>query len=623
MELWTLLQLDPTVNRGERGGHWLEVVARLRQGVTPDMADREVAAFVAGMLRQYPNEYQPDFGGFAVAAMEETVGDIRPVLLLLMGAVGLLLLIACANIAGLLMARAEGRQREIAVRAALGARSGRIVGQLLTESVLLAMVGGVAGVLLASWLVHALVVTAPPTLPRIESIGLDGWSVGFAAALSLATGLLFGSVPAVHAAAPNLYQMLSEGGRSGTAGKQRQRFRRGLVVAQIALALVLLVGAGLHIQSFARLRGVDPGFAPDHLLTARLELSPVRYQDNDRIRAFYQELIRRLEEISGVTAVASVKALPMTQLELGDWSFIEEGKHSLPPRPADWVLANWQAISPGYFATMRIPVLRGRDVGDGDRIGSPGVAIVNRTLARRAWPGGEAIGKRILMGGGPTDSLWRTVIGVVGDVRHRGLDVEPQSEIYLPHAQFPAGTGTALRTLRLVIRSERDPSQLTAAVRAVVTELDPDLPLAEVQTMEEALGTWAAERRLTMLLVAGFAMVAILLGAVGIYGVMAHMVVQRTREIGIRIAVGAVPREILALVLRQGAWLAGLGIAAGLVGGMGAVRLLAGLLYGITPTDLPTFLGTAVLLAVVASVASLLPAVRATRIDPIEALRAE
>ncbi|HYC32142.1 MAG TPA: FtsX-like permease family protein, partial [Gemmatimonadales bacterium] len=416
---------------------------------------------------------------------------------------------------------------------------------------------------------------------------------------------------------------LTDGGRGGTAGGRRQRFRRGLVVGQIALALILLVGAGLLIQSFARLRGVDPGFAPDHLLTARLELSPVRYQTNERIRAYYQELIRRVEAVPGVAAVAAVKALPMTQLELGDWNFLEEGKFSLPPRPIEWKVAHWQAASPGYFETMRIPVLEGRGIEEQDRAGAPGAAVVNRTLARQAWPGESPIGKRILMGGGATDSVWRTVVGIVGDVRHRGLDVAPQPEIYLPHAQFPAGTGTALRSLRLVVRSEGDPAALTAAVRAAVAELDPDVPLAEVQTMEEALGAWAAERRLTTLLVAGFALLAIVLGAVGIYGVMAQMVAQRTREIGIRIAVGAVPGEIVALVFRQSALLAGLGIVAGLVGGLAATRLLAGLLFGIAPTDALTFAGTAVLLALVATLASLLPAIRATRIDPIEALRTE
>ena len=623
MEAWTLLQLDPATDRAERGGHFLEVIGRLRDGVTAGGADDEMRALTAGMVAEYPMEYQPDFGGFAVPAMEEAVGNVGSVLIVLMGAVGLLLLIACANVASLLLARAESRQREIAVRAALGARGGRLVRQLMTESLVLAIAGGVAGLLLASWLVHGLVAVAPPTLPRVESIGLNGASLAFAAAVSIATGVLFGVAPAMHATAPNLFLMLTDGGRSGTAGGRRQRFRRGLVVGQIALALVLLVGAGLLIQSFARLRGVDPGFVPDHLLTVRLELSPVRYQSNERIRAYYQELIRRVEAVPGVAAVATVKALPMTQLELGDWNFLEEGKFSRPPRPTEWNVANWQAASAGYFEAMRIPVLEGRGIEEQDRAGSTGVAVVNRTLARRAWPGEDPLGKRILMGGGPTDSVWRTVVGIVGDVRHRGLDADPQPEIYLPHAQFPAGTGTALRSLRLVVRSEGDPAALTAAVRAAVAELDPDVPLAEVQTMEEALGAWAAERKLTMLLVAGFAVVAIVLGAVGIYGVMAQMVAQRTREIGIRIAVGAVPREIIALVFRQSALLAGLGIVAGLLGGLAATRLLAGLLFGIAPADALTFAATAVLLALVATLASLLPALRATRIDPIEALRAE
>lgn len=286
-------------------------------------------------------------------------------------------------------------------------------------------------------------------------------------------------------------------------------------------------------------------------------------------------------------------------------------------------MAYWQVVSPGYFGAMRIPLVQGRGIEEADRIGAPGVAVVNRTLARQVWPDGDAVGQRILLGGGATDSVWRTIVGVVGDVRHRGLDAEPRPEIYLPHAQFPAGTGTALRTLRLVLRGEADPVQLTAGVRAAVAGLDPDLPLAEVQTMEEALGAWAAERRLTTVLVGGFAALALLLGAVGVYGVMAHVVVQRTREIGIRIALGAVPREILRLVLAQGAVLAGLGIAAGVAGAYLVTRLLEGLLFQVRPTDPLTFAVTTFLLALVATIASAVPALRATRVDPIEALRAE
>jgi predicted permease len=287
------------------------------------------------------------------------------------------------------------------------------------------------------------------------------------------------------------------------------------------------------------------------------------------------------------------------------------------------VLANWQAVSPGYFHTMGIPVMQGRGIENEDRVGSPGVVVVNRTLARQAWPEGDALGKRILLGGGSSDSVWRTVVGIVGDVRHRGLDHDFQPEMYLPHAQFPAGSGTALRSLHIVLRSERDPVLLATAVRSAVAGLDPDIPLTEVQTMEEALGAWAAERRLTMLLVSGFAAVALALGAVGIYGVIAYLVAQRTREIGIRMAMGAVPREILGMVLRQGVGLAILGIAAGIVGALAAARLVTGLLFQIGPTDPVTYATTVLTLAVVAVLASFIPALRATRVDPVDALRTE
>lgn len=623
MEAWTLLRLDPAIDRSERGWHWLSVVARLRPGVDRAGAEREVAAITAGMLRQYPIEYDEAFTGSLIPAAEHLVGDIRPVLLVLLGAVALLLLIAASNVAALFLARAEERHREIAVRAALGARAGRIVRQLLTESATLAVAGGAAGLLLAAYGTRALVAAAPPTLPRLDAIGLDVPVLLFTAAVSIATGLLFGLAPAWYAARPDLARALTDGGRSGSAGARRQRFRRGLVVTQIALALVLVVAAGLLIRSFERMRGVDPGFDPGGLLTARLELSPVRYESSESIRGFFERLVARAEALPGVRSAAVVKALPMTQLELGDWSFLREGRFSLPPRQDEWNLAYWQAVGPGYFETMRMPVLQGRGIEAGDRTAAPGVAVVNRTLARQAWPGEEAIGQRLLMGGGATDSVWRTVVGIVGDVRHRGLDAEPRPEIYLPHAQFPAGTGTPLRTLRVVLRTEGDPAALAAPLRAAVAELDADIPLTEVQTMEEALGVWAAERRLTMLVVAGFALLALALGAVGVYGVVAHLVTQRTREIGIRIALGAVPREILGLVLSQGVRLAGLGIAVGLLGALAASRLLTRLLFEVEPTDTATFVATAAVLALVAVAASLIPAARAVRTDPVDALRSE
>ncbi|HEX2219746.1 MAG TPA: ABC transporter permease [Gemmatimonadales bacterium] len=623
MEAWSLLQLDPATDRSERGWHWLTVVARLRPGMDRASAEREVGGIMSAMVREHPNEYDDAFTGSLTPAAEHLVGDIRPVLLVLLGAVALLLLIAASNVASLFLARAEERQREIAVRAALGARAGRLVRQLLTESATLAVAGGAAGLLLAAYGTRALVAAAPPTLPRLEAIGLDLPVLLFTTGVSILTGLVFGLAPAWYAARPDLSRALTDGGRSGSAGVRRQRFRRGLVVTQIALALVLVVAAGLLIRSFERMRGVDPGFDPAGLLTARVELSPVRYESNESIRAFFERLVARAEAIPGVRSAAVVKALPMTQLELGDWSFLREGRYSLPPKQEDWNLSYWQAVGPGYFETMHMPVLQGRGVEPGDRLGGPAVAVVNRTLARQAWPDEDPIGQRLLMGGGATDSVWRTVVGIVGDVRHRGLDAEPRPEIYLPHAQFPAGTGTPLRTMRVVLRADGNPAGLAAPLRAALAELDADIPLTEVQTMEEALGVWAAERRLTMLVVAAFALLALVLGAVGVYGVVAHLVTQRTREIGIRIALGAVPREILRLVLAQGVRLAVVGIAFGLLAALAASRLLSRLLFEVEPTDTPTFVGTAVALALVALAASLLPALRAVRTDPMDALRSE
>jgi putative ABC transport system permease protein len=623
MEAWTLLQLDPGADRSDRGWHWLSVIARTRPGVDAAAAGREVAQIMSTMYREYPNEYDEGFTGSLTSAAKHLVGDIRPILLVLCGAVGLLLLIAAANVASLFLARAEERHREIAVRAALGARTGRIVRQLLTESATLAIAGGAVGLVLAAYGVRVLVAAAPPTLPRLDAIGINLPVLLFTLAVSVLTGLLFGVAPAWYVARPDLSRALTDGGRGGSAGAGRQRFRRGLVVTQIALALVLVVAAGLLIRSFERMRGVDPGFDPEGLLTARVELSPVRYQSNESIRAFFQRLVARAEAIPGVRSAAVVKALPMAEPEIGDWSFLREGRFSLPPKQEDWNLSYWQAVGPGYFETMRMPVLQGRGIEASDRAGTPGIAVVNRTLARRAWPAEDAIGQRLLMGGGGVDSVWRTVVGIVGDVRHRGLDAEPRPEIYLPHAQFPAGTGTPLRTLRVVLRTEGDPAALTAPLRTALAELDPDIPLTDMQTMEEALGVWAAERRLTMLLVAGFAALALALGAVGVYGVVAHLVTQRTREIGIRIALGAVPREILGLVLSQGVRLALLGIAAGLVGALAAGRLLTRMLFQVKPTDTATLVTTAAALAVVAVAASLLPAVRAVRTDPVDALRSE
>jgi putative ABC transport system permease protein len=624
MEAWAPLGLDPAADRSERGFHYLVTIGRLRDGVSLDAADREVAALMNRMKETWPGKYAAEFAGGASGVPDQVTGAIKPAMLVLLGAVAVLLLIACANVASLLLARSEARAREIALRTALGAARTRVVRQLLTESAVLALAGGGVGLMLAAWGVRGLVLAAPPTIPRLDTIGLDGRVLAFTVLVSGLTGLLFGLAPALHAVGADLTSALIDGGRSGTTGRARQTFRRALVVGQIALALVLVTGSGLLVRSFLTLSRVDPGFDPGHLLTARVDLSPVRYRENDRIRAFYQEVIGRVSALPGVTSAAAARALPMTgRLDIGDWSFVMEGRYSVPVRPEERRHADWQVVTPDYFHTMRIPVRQGRAFDQHDDLRAPGAMIVNETLAQQVWPDGNAVGQRVLLGGGAIDSIWRTVVGVVGNVRHRGLDADARPEMYIPEAQWPAGTGTAQRSLYLAIRTSGDPARLVGPLRATLGSLDPDAPLAEVQTMTDALGSWAAERRLTMLVITLFAILALTLGAVGVYGVMAHLVAQRTREIGIRVALGALPGEILRLVAVQGTTMAALGIVVGTAGSLAATRLLSGMLFHVRPTDPLTFAGTAAILALVAAAATLVPALRATRVDPIEALRSE
>jgi putative ABC transport system permease protein len=623
-ELWVPMQLDPATNRATRGWHFLQAFGRLRDGETLEAASAEMSSLMRGMLAAYPMEYTPEFDGSATDMSRTVVGDVRPALLVLLGAVALLLLIACANVAGLLLARSESRQREIALRTALGAGRSRLVRQLLTESLLLAAGGGLVGLLLAVWGVQGLLLAAPPSLPRLDAVGIDQRVLCYTLGITLLTGILFGLAPALHTVRGDLAGALTDGGRAGTTGRRRQRIRQALVTGQVAVALVLVTGAGLLVQSFLRLRQVDPGFVPEHLLTARVELSPVRYQANDVKRRFYEDLLSRVRALPGVRSAATARALPMTgRLEIGDWSFVLEGQAASPPLPTDWHPADWQTVSPGYFATMGIPVLQGRDFAETDRIGTPGAMIVNRTLARQVWPNGDALGHRVLLGGGGADSVWRTVVGIVGDVRHRGLAASPRPEMFLPYAQFPAGTGTAPPSMHVVLRTAGDPSALANALGTAVAGIDPDVPLSGVQTMEAAMGAWAAERRLIMLLVSGFALVALVLGSVGIYGVMAHVVAQREREIGVRMALGALPGQILGLVVSQSAWLVGAGIVAGMAGALAVTRLLASLLFQVRPTDPLTLVGTALVLILAAAGATLVPALRAVRTDPAHALRSD
>ena len=601
----------------------MNVMARLRPGVDIATASQEVGALARRMRETYPTEYKPSFGGFAVIAADDLVGEIRPAILVLLGAVGLLLLIACANVASLLLARAEARQREIAVRTALGAGTGNLVRQLLTESLVLALAGGILGAVLADWGVRGLVAAAPPTLPRLDAVHTDGWVLGFTLVVSALTGILFGLVPAIQAARPDLTVALAEGGRSGSSAG-RQRFRRGLVVAQIALALMLVTSAGLLIRSFVRMRGVDPGFDPSHLLTAEVELSGVRYDTPAKVRAFYAGLVDRLDALPGVRSAAAVRALPMTgRLVIGDWSFVVEGRHANPPTPADRITADWQTLTPGYFETLRIPVLQGRAIEAEDRVGAnPGhrdqpVSRESRVAGR--GPDRPARPARR----GQVDSVWRTVVGIVGDVRHRGLTAAPRPEMYLPHAQFPMGTGTPERTLRLVLRTQGDPNALTGPLRATLAGLDPGRPAG--RRADHGSGAGRLGRRAQAHDDPGRRLRRPRAHArrgrrVRRHGPSGGAADPRDRDPH---RAGAVPREILGLVMRQGAWLAAAGVALGVVGALAASRVLAGLLFQVTPTDPLTYAGTALALLGVAGVAALVPALRATRTDPVEALRSE
>ena len=601
MDVWVPLALGP-VPPVPRGGHYLNVVARLRAGVTPEAADREVRAMAERMVADYPGQYSPDFGAFVRPMASQVLGDVRPTLALLLGAVACVLLIACANVASLLLARAHSRQREIAIRSALGASPARLVRENLVEAQTLALVSGVIGVILAFAAVHVIAAAAPATIPRIRHVGIDGTVLAFALLVSMLTGLACGLVPGLHVSRSNL----------GVRAPTGERVRRALIAAEVALSVVLLVGAGLLLQSFARLERVDPGFSPDHVLTARVNLPLAKYADNSAIRAFFRRATDQVRALPSVTAAGLVRVLPMTDI-MGDWDIMLPGSNV-------HYAADWQVISAEYFRVMGMPVREGRALTDADDERGTPVMVINEALARRVWPGGNAVGQRVRMGG-TTDSLYRTIVGVVGDVRHRGLDADPRPEMYLPHAQWPSGAGTARSTMYVVVRSARDPRALEADMRRAIQTLDPNLPLADVRTMNDVMSGWTAARRLALIVLAMLATTAVLLAAVGLYGVIGFAVSQRTSEIGIRRALGAQAASVLALVARQGSAPVLTGIIIGIAGAFGASRLMAAMLFQTSTADPVVFIAVPLLLAIVAAIATYSPARRAIRVDPLIALR--
>ena len=612
-DVWVPLA-PPARMREQRQAFWLSMVGRLKPGATVERAQTELSAIAARLEQQFPDSNQ-GFGAYVVSLHQQVVGRVRPALWVLLGAVGFVLLIACANVANLLLARAAARGREIAIRRALGAGRARLIRQFLTESVLLSLMGGALGLLLAIWGTDMLIALSPSDLPRLDQVGIDGWVLLWTVGISVGTGLAFGLAPALQASRGDLNEPLKEGGRSGSEGGRGRRVRDALVVAEVALALVLLAGAGLMVKSFLRLQEVDLGFNPERVLTMRAQLSGVNYRESPRAVAFYEQLIERVEALPGVQSAAAAGTVFLSSTPNSSW-FSIEGRPAPPPN--ERVEVPIDPITPNYFQAMGVPLLRGRAFTAQDREGVPEVTIVNETFARRFFPGEDPSGRRIKYGPPESEGPWITIVGVVGDTRRTGFDAAVRPETYLPHAQAPA------RGMMLVVRSAAaDPSGLTNAVRGAVASLDREVPVFQVRTMDELLSGMMAQRRLNMLLLAIFAGVALLLAAVGIFGVMNYSVSQRTHELGLRMALGAQARNILGMVVRQGMTLVLLGLGLGLAGALALTRLMSSLLYGVSATDPLTFAGISLLLAAVALLACYVPARRATKVDPIVALRYE
>ncbi|HJU89296.1 MAG TPA: ABC transporter permease [Gemmatimonadaceae bacterium] len=598
-----------------RGNQFLRTIARLTPGATYDGAARELGVVMTRFRAGFPDRYAESTGWrlLAVPLTEQVVGPIRPALLVLAGAVGLVLLIACANVANLLLARATGREREIAIRTALGADRIRLVRQLLTESVMLAVFGASLGALLATWGIGVLTAIAPADVPRLDEAVVNPRALVFSFLLALATGVLFGLVPAIQQSRPDVTVGLSEGGRGGSAGGRNRRLRGALVMAEVALAVVVLVGAGLLLRSMHRLTSVDPGFRSERVLSFHVALPAAKYPRAVDIAPFNGQLIDRLGSLPGVVAVGTVNPLPLS----GDgWSasFDIEGRTVAPGEQAPH--AEHASVRGDYFKTMSIPLLEGRTFTEQDVRESPGVAIVDVALARKYFGGGSPIGKRINPAGGG-DTTWATIVGVVGHVHNAALRDAGEPQVYVPALQH-ATLGTYY-----TVRVSGEPIALASSIGAAVRSIDSDQPVSKVRPMGELLDSATARERFQLVLLSIFAGAALLLATLGIYGVMAYAVALRTREIGIRIALGAAPRGVLSLVVRQGLRLTAAGVLIGALLALGASRLMSGMLFGVSPTDPVVFGSIALMLVLVAALATYLPARRAARVDPVTALRAE
>jgi predicted permease len=619
VELWV-----PPGIAGACCSHDFSVVARLRPGQALAQAQAETDTLMAGVKKDYPGGYPKTGGKRAIVKplQHEIVGDLRQALWVLLAAVIFVLLIACANVANLLLARSEARRKEIAVRAALGAGRTRLVRQLLVESLLLSAIGGGLGLLLAAWGLKLLPALGAQQIPRLHEITLDARVLGFTLLVALLTSMIFGLAPALQAVKFDLHTGLKEGGRAGASAKGRSRLRAALVVIEVALSLVLLLGAGLLIRSFWRLQQADPGFRVEQLLTMRLFPPASTYPNDQRVATFYEDLLGRVRSLPGVKDAAVVDALPIADRSGG--TVMETEGQPVELNPLNSV--GWRVVTPGFFRTLGMRLLRGRLLEESDQEQTAAVAVINETLARAHWPNEDPLGRRIrLLNRAPKQAttVFLTVVGVVADVKNESLTEPARQEVFVPLRQRTAAiNGMGLeRQMSLAVRTSLEPMRLVPAIRQEVAALDRNVPVTGERTVEEILSKMTARVRFNTTLLGIFAAVALLLAAVGIYGVLSYSVTQRTHELGIRLALGARARDVLWLVVKQGMSLALVGVALGLVASFGLTRLMATLLFGVGTTDPPTFAGIALLLTGVALLACYIPARRATKVDPLTALR--
>jgi putative ABC transport system permease protein len=610
IELFVPLGLN--ANTAHRRLDTLNVIARLKPSISIDQARAEVGTISARLDQQYPDT-NAGWGVTIIPLHERFVGDVRPAMLFLLGAATFLLLIACANVANLLLVRAMSRQKEVAIRKALGASRRRLIRLFLTESVLVALMGGVLGSLLAFWGINILIALSPGNIPRIGEARLDMLALGFTLAVSLLTGIIFGLAPAVEASNPDLNESLKEGGKNPSQGVSNARIRSLLMVSEVSMALILMICAGLMIKSFLRLQQVNAGFNPERILTLELALPGSKYREQHQALSFYNEVVRRVESLPGVQAVATVSTVPLGA-SVGVLNLEIEGR---PQPSSDHVIgAESQVVSPSYFRAMSIPLLKGRLFADQDVEDAPGVIVINDEMAARYWPNEEAIGKRISLEDAKTGPFL-TVIGVVGNVHQVSLDSKPYPQMYQAYSQNPAW-GAAL-----VVRTASDPISMISSVRAQVSSVDTDQPLYNVRTMEQVLSESVSRQRFNTLLISLFTVVALALAAVGIYGVISYSVSHRSHEIGIRMALGAQQRDILKMIIEYGLKLALAGVAIGLVAAFVLTRVMTSLLYGVSAIDPLTFATGTMILIGVALLGCYIPARRATKVDPMTALRYE